>query len=129
MRRSYLMLALAILPLALGLTFSCAKGSADKLSGSTGTTCDTVGMKYMEDVVPILSANCYSCHGTGNTAGSGGVLLEGYANLKPYVTNGYLVGNITHAPGYNPMPYGLPQMDSCNINTIIDWVNGGALDN
>ena len=111
----------------LALTYSCKKGSQDVLSG--GATCDTVAMSYSTNVVPILQENCYTCHGNGNTAGSGGILLEGYSNLKVYATNGQLVGNVTHAPGYVPMPYGLPKLPNCEVNTIVDWVNNGALNN
>jgi hypothetical protein len=113
--------------LVVGLTHSCAKASQDVLSA--GSTCDTVGMTYTANVVPILQENCYSCHGNGNTAGSGGILLEGYTNLKQYADNGQLVGNVTHAPGYVPMPYGLPALPSCETNTIVDWVNNGAFNN
>jgi len=52
---------------------SCTKESADKLEGSNNT-CDTTNVSYNTGVVPILQANCYSCHGTGNTGGSGGIL-------------------------------------------------------
>ena len=116
-----------LLGLLLGATYSCTKSSQDILGGTQ--SCDTVNMKYTEDVVPILSANCYSCHGTGNTAGSGGILLEGYANLQKWANDGYLVGNVTHAPGYIGMPYGLPELPSCEVNTIVDWVNNGAQNN
>jgi mono/diheme cytochrome c family protein len=119
--------AAGLLLAILALSNACTKGSQDVLSG--GAKCDTVGMTYTADVVPILQNNCYSCHGTGNTAGSGGVLLEGYANLKPYAVNGQLVGNISHAAGYNAMPYGLPKLPDCEINTIVDWVNNGYLNN
>jgi hypothetical protein len=27
------------------------------------------------------------------------------------------------------MPYGLPKMDDCSINKILDWINRGALNN
>lgn len=116
--------AAGLLLTILALTYSCKKGSQDLLA-----TCDTVGMKYATNVVPILQNNCYGCHGAGNTAGSGGILLEGYANLRPYALNGKLVGNISHAPGFNPMPLGLPKLPDCEINTITDWVKNGYLNN
>jgi hypothetical protein len=46
-----------------------------------------------------------------------------------YADNGDLIGNITHAPGHVPMPYGLPKLPDCEINKFIDWVNNGALNN
>jgi hypothetical protein len=120
-------LPVAILCIGFVLFFalSCSKTSEDKL-GSGGSTCDTVNMKYSTDVVPILQANCYSCHGEGNTAGSGGISLDGYVNLKKYADDGYLRGNITHAPGFIGMPFGKPKMDDCSINKIIDWINRGS---
>ena len=111
------------------LAISCSKNSEDKLNSNTGSTCDTVNMKYTTDIVPILQANCYSCHGAGNTAGSGGISLDSYANLKVYADNGFLAGNITHAAGYVAMPYGLPKLPDCEINRILDWINRGSQNN
>jgi hypothetical protein len=107
---------------------SCTKESADKLEGSNNT-CDTTNVSYNTGVVPILQANCYSCHGTGNTGGSGGILLQGYSNLATWAHNGYLVGNVTHANGYVPMPYDAPMLPACEVNTIVAWVNQGTLNN
>ncbi|HEY4154581.1 MAG TPA: c-type cytochrome [Puia sp.] len=107
------------------LVLSCSKTSEDKLNNNGGT-CDTTNMQYTADVVPILQANCYSCHGAGNTDGSGGISLDSYADLKKYADNGFLKGNITHAPGYVGMPYGRPKLDDCDINKIIDWINRGT---
>lgn len=92
-------------------------------------TCDTVGMQYNRDIVPILEGNCYRCHGTGNTAGSGGILLEGYDNIKPYAQNGTVYGNVAHLPGYNPMPYETQMLDQCTINKILDWTLQGSPNN
>ena len=92
-------------------------------------SCDTVGMQYARDIVPILQGNCYRCHGTGNTAGSGGILLEGHENIKPYADNGKLYGNVAHLPGFVPMPYESPMLDKCTINKILDWTLQGAPNN
>ena len=106
---------------------SCTKESADKLAGNTA--CDTTNISYSSGVVPILQDNCYSCHGTGSTGGSGGILLQGYTNLLKWADNGYLVGNVTHAPGYIPMPYDGTELPACEVNTIVAWVHQGALNN
>jgi hypothetical protein len=108
---------------------SCSKQSEDRLQALTPTPCDTTSVSYSNDIIPILQNNCYSCHGNGNTAGSGGILIDGYANLDKWAANGYLVGNVTHAPGYVPMPYGLPALPDCEINKIVAWVHQGALNN
>jgi Cytochrome C oxidase, cbb3-type, subunit III len=116
--------------LILLFVYGCTKENEEKLSNSTGTpTCKTDSMSYSNNVVPIMQSYCFSCHGNGNTGGSGGINLEGYNNLKPYVDNGKLVGNITHAPGYVPMPYGQPKMPDCEINQIVAWVDQGAKNN
>ncbi|MDR3711697.1 MAG: hypothetical protein P4L51_02690 [Puia sp.] len=116
-----------------GVLFSvvgCSKTSADKLSGGSAA-CDTVGVQYSVQILSILQQNCYSCHGSGNTGGSGGIDLSSYAKLKVYADNGYLVGNVTHNPDpkYHPMPFGLPKLPDCEVNTIVAWVDQGAQNN
>jgi hypothetical protein len=109
---------------------SCSKENSQDLSVSASVaTCDTVDMKYTINVLPILQAHCYNCHATGNTGASGGVYLDSYASLKVWVDNGYFGGDITHSPGYVGMPYGLPMLDTCDINIIISWLNNGAQNN
>jgi hypothetical protein len=105
----------------------CSKQSEDKLRGNT--TCDTTDVSYSLQVVPLLQNNCYECHGSGSTAGSGGIDLSSYTKLKVYADNGYLVGNVTHAPGYVGMPYGRPMLPSCEVNTIVAWVHQGTKNN
>ena len=108
-----------------------ANGGTDTTGTTTppAQTCDTVNMKYAANVVPIMQANCYSCHGASSNGGSGGIILDGYANLKKWADNGALVGTITHASGFVAMPFGQAKMSDCNINKIISWVKNGAEDN
>jgi hypothetical protein len=110
---------------------ACSKDNVQTLTGGQiiPTVCDTVNMKYAADIVPILQQYCYTCHGNGSTGGSGGINLDGYANLKAWVDNGFLVGNVSHAPGFIGMPYGQPKLDTCTINKIISWVTNGAQNN
>lgn len=108
---------------------SCKKSSEDLLAPAGTAMCDTTNVTYSVGVTSILQANCYSCHGMGNTGGSGGILLEGYSNLLKWANNGYLVGNVTHAPGYVGMPYGEAELPACEINTIVAWVNQGGQNN
>ena len=105
---------------------ACTKESKQNL---LPVACDTTGMQYARDIVPILEGNCYRCHGTGNTTGSGGILLEGYDNIKPYAQDGRLYGNVAHLPGYVPMPYESAKLDDCTINKILDWTLQGSPNN
>ena len=108
---------------------ACSKENKQNLLPTVPIPCDTVGMQYNRDIVPILEGNCYHCHGTGNTAGSGGILLEGYDHIKVYAQDGRLYGNVAHLPGYNPMPYQSPMLDQCTIDKIHDWTLQGSPNN
>jgi cytochrome c553 len=90
-------------------------------------SCDTVNMKYTANVLPIMQANCYSCHGNGQV--EGGVSLDSYTKLKQRVNSKSLMAVITHASGYPAMPYGLPKLSDCDINKIKNWIDRGALNN
>ncbi len=100
---------------------SCSKASEDVLMPQQ---CDTAGMKYSRDILPIITANCYSCHANGIV--NGDVSLDGYANLKTQAGNGNLTGVITHANGYPPMPDNGGKLSDCEINKIKAWIAGGA---
>jgi len=45
------------------------------------------------------------------------------------VDNGKLLGAVTHASGYSPMPKNQAQLSDCNIQKITNWINKGALNN
>jgi len=112
----------------LMLSFAgCSKESEDKLVSNA--PCDTTAVKYSTAVVPILQQSCYPCHGASSNSGSGGITLEGYNNIKVYINQGYVVGNVTHAAGFVAMPYGQPKLPDCEVNTIVAWVHQGALNN
>ncbi|MFT3701867.1 MAG: hypothetical protein QM802_05845 [Agriterribacter sp.] len=114
----------AVCVLSIGYIASCSKASEDMLAPQQ---CDTTGMTYSSDILPIITNNCYSCHGSGNITDD--INLDGYSNLKTYVDNGYLIGAITHASGYTPMPYNSEKLSDCEINKIKAWINSGAPNN
>ncbi|MCX6331873.1 MAG: hypothetical protein NTZ82_04475 [Bacteroidetes bacterium] len=96
----------------------------------TMTTCDTTNITYGVTVTNILTANCTSCHGTttANLSG-GGILLNSYAAVKPYVTNGKLINSILQNGQASAMPKNGTKLDVCTINKMVLWVNKGALNN
>ncbi len=106
---------------------SCSKQSEDVLKGQVTVTCDTAGMKYSTNVLPILTANCYSCHANGIV--NGGVSLDGYSSVVKQVSNGKLVAAITHAAGVVPMPYNGGKLSDCDIAIIKAWINEGTPNN
>jgi len=109
---------------------SCTKQNEETLKaqgGGGGVTCDTTNMKYAADVAAILQANCYRCHGNGNV--NGGVTLDSYTGVVTQVNNGNLIGAITHAAGYTPMPFDGGKLSDCDIAKIKAWINEGTPNN
>jgi uncharacterized membrane protein len=92
--------------------------------------CNAAGSTYAITVNPIIVANCNACHSASAGASSGGgVVLDTYNSLKPYATNGKLLGTINHASGFSAMPKNAAKLSSCDIAKITNWVNSGALNN
>jgi uncharacterized membrane protein len=125
--RKYISSTLVVVAVITCIANACSK--ANEASLNDGATCDTTAVSYSTDVVNILSNHCYECHGANSTAGSGGIDLSTYGNLKIHADAGHLVAVITHAPGFPAMPYGRPKLDDCSINKITAWVNQGAKNN
>jgi hypothetical protein len=90
-------------------------------------TCDTTLFKYGANVQPILAANCIGCH--SGAGASGGINLSTYTNVKAIATAGQLIGAITHAQGFSPMPKGGAKLPECQITQIKKWVAAGTLNN
>jgi hypothetical protein len=82
--------------------------------------CDTSDVTYPGAVVPILSTNCYGCH--GDMVANGGINLQEYETVATLAQNGQLVGVINHAPGFTAMPPS-NKLDSCDIVKIETWVS------
>ena len=119
---------LAIIFFAGVVVTSCSKENEENLQPKINQPiCDTLNMTFKKDVLPIITFNCYSCHGNGNI--QGGINLDGYARLKRQVDNNQLLNVIKHSPGYSQMPQGQPKLSQCDINKIEAWVNRGALNN
>jgi len=91
------------------------------------SACDTSAYTYSATISVIFQTNCTGCHNSSNA--SGGVDLSGYAGAQAIALDGRLVGAITHAPGYVPMPMDAPMLSDCNITQIEKWVSAGAPNN
>ncbi len=82
---------------------------------------------FNADVLPILNNRCNNCH-SGSTP-DGGIALTSYTEVMKSVNNGKLMGSITWASGYSPMPKNSSKMPSCEIQKIQLWIDQGALNN
>ena len=90
-------------------------------------SCNTDSMSYANNIVPILNDYCLSCHST--SANQGGVNMEGYNQVKSYVTNEKLIKSIRHDSGVSQMPKNADKLDSCTIAKVAAWIDQGALNN
>jgi hypothetical protein len=91
------------------------------------TECDTGTVTFAAVIYPIISAKCKGCHSGINPGG--GITFLNYNDVSAQALNGALMGAITHAPGYSPMPKLAGKLPDCDIQKIGMWVNAGAPDN
>ena len=108
---------------------ACKKENEEHLRGPV--VCDTTNIKYAANILPILVANCYECHGNGQSQeGPGGpVNFDSYSGTKKQVDNNNLINAIKHTAGFTPMPFGKPMLSACDIDKIQAWINNGAPNN
>ena len=113
--------------LLLLVLVSCSKSNEAELQQGGTNSCNTDNVKFSADIVPILQANCNFCHNTSSA--TAGVNTITYNGVKSIADNGLLLGTITHASGFLPMPYGGPKLAACDINKIKSWISQGTLNN
>jgi mono/diheme cytochrome c family protein len=126
-----LIFRLISLLLVLTLVFSgagCYYDKEEELYPGTAFCDTTAASSYATTVVPILSANCYSCHSGAASLGAG-IQLDTYNGAKVKVSDGTLLKSINHEAGISPMPKNGNKLSSCNIAQIRRWINAGALNN
>ncbi len=103
-----------------------ATGAIDSGVSCGISTCDSGSFAYASNIAPIMNTYCVGCH---NTASSAGGMLTNYASVKNAAVNGRLIGNITHAAGYKPMPPSGTGLSACQIAQIKNWVATGTPNN
>ena len=118
-------LIVAILSCFVLLLQACYYNVEEELYPSN--TCNLEAVTFSSTISPILNRNCVSCH-TGPT-GNAGVDLSTHAGAAKVAANGKLIGVITHASGFPPMPQDASKLPECNINQIRQWVEAGAPNN
>jgi len=125
--KTFLILLLFAILLGLFPGTGCIWENEEDLLTESGF-CDTISVSFSEDIVPILSANCYSCHSNSNaSAFANGIELEDYQDVAG--VTGRIIGAINHRNGFTPMPPGGAKLDDCSIEKIEAWSNSGAPDN
>ncbi len=118
-----------VLVILMTLLTSCYYDKEEELYGVT--PCQTQNISYSTNVLPVLQAQCYSCHGASTAATNGaGINLEGYTALSAYLQANQktFLGAIKQEVGYAPMPKG-GRLDNCTISQIESWINAGYPNN
>jgi hypothetical protein len=116
-----------ILSSMIVLFSSCYNDNEYDLYPYAATPCDSTSTTYSKTMVPIMAANCNSCHAT--TLASGGVITDTWEGLSTVALNGKLWGGVSWAPGYKTMPNQGSQLSTCDLAKIKNWINQGAPNN
>lgn len=101
------------------LLFSCTREKVTPIDQQCNST-----ISFSTDVLPIMEANCVSCHQPGNA--SGGYDLSSYTAIS---ANANAILGSMKANGYQLMPQGGPALPDSTIQKISCWINQGKLDN
>ena len=93
---------------------------------------------YYTDVRPIFQANCQGCHQPAKASGeyvmtSFAALLKGGESESAAIVPGkpedsYVVEEITPVDGEAEMPQGRKSLSAVEIETIVNWIRAGAVD-
>lgn len=105
---------------SIGLVlFSCTKEKVTPIDPA----CTSI-ISFSNDILPIIEANCVSCHDQGNA--SGGYNLSTYSKISANASAilGSMKGN-----GYQLMPQGGPALPDSIIMKFSCWIQQGKLDN
>ncbi len=104
-----------------------SQGAKNNSCDPTGGQCDTSNVSFSANIQPLINSYCKGCH--SGSSPQGNVSLDNYNNIKTYADNGQLLGSVKWSPGYTPMPYNQPQLDTCYIKQIEIWIKNGAPNN
>jgi len=108
---------------------SCFYDKSDVVYPTTALSCDTTNVTYSNQIVSIVNSQCNYCHGAAANSIGGGIYLNTYAALKPYVNNGSFLNSILQNGKASAMPKNGAKLDNCSILKIQSWINKGALNN
>lgn len=94
-----------------------------------GVRCDTLLIDrdtisvYYEDLTPIFTGICASCHNEQFTYRQD-IRMDNYENVKASMETGLPWPAINHTGDYE-MPYNLPKLSDCDIQRIGVWISTG----
>ena len=118
--------------LALLILAGCYYDNEEELYPNQNTGCDTTNVTFAGTVLPVIDANCKTCHSGGFPQGN--VRLEDYASISaagkiPEGQYGSLYGSVNHSQGNSPMPKNGNKLPDCTIKQIKAWIDAGTPNN
>jgi uncharacterized membrane protein len=105
---------------------SCKKENEEDLFPCTDT--DTTGViSYVNDIVPVIRDQCYTCH-SGLAQLGGSIILDNHTAFSAYGT--LVVTAISRQPNEPKfMPQGGSKLTDCFIQKLQVWINRGSNNN
>jgi len=82
---------------------------------------------YTKQIAALVEQECFLCHAEDvyKKKASRNKIFD-YPSLKKMGESGQLIGSLTHARGFIPMPYRKKtKIDSCSIELFKKWVDSG----
>jgi uncharacterized membrane protein len=123
-------LAFIIIILVAATISGCYYDSEEKLYPVLDTSCNLDNVTFSGTVKPILQASCYRCHSNANTLNlGGGIKLENHTDVQSMANSGKLMGVVTHASGFIPMPQEGGKLSDCEISQLQRWVDNQTPNN
>jgi len=118
--------------LILGFQQCSPKSKDITLPDDNPMECEDLNVSFSATVMPIINANCLSCH--SGAGANGGIRLENLTEISTQAAispgnYGSLYGVISHSSGNSPMPKNTSKLSDCDISKIKSWIDAGMPDN
>lgn len=108
------------------LLASCAKDKTPEPVVIEPDVCDSIPKSFAQDVQPIFTDNCVSCHNAANNFANG-QSWETHAEISANID--MILTAINHEAGATPMPYQQTKLSDSLIQVIECWAADGAQNN
>jgi hypothetical protein len=120
MKRANMIVGFAVLAFAGAAIAAGCNGNSGSCSATVPSSCPTSAPSYANDVAPILSTYCTSCHASGGQESD--KPLDTYAHVA--ALSAEVQGQVA---GCSMPPSG--SMSAADITTVLTWIECGAQDN
>ena len=99
------------------------------MDSSSGAAAPMAGGRGCQEQEKQLDGTKGAWHGAAANSIGGGIYLNTYAAMQPYIKNGSFLNSILQNGKASAMPKNGAKMDNCSILKIQSWINKGAINN